>query len=117
MLTIPAPLRADERVRPLLALVDAQLATAAEAAEHLRYDVQHLANMRRHGHGPAYVKLGGRGAIRYRVSELLAWEIAGHGGGVTIERVAMALAVMPELTPTTAAKIVAHLRQFFGVEK
>ena len=116
MLKVSDAVRQVEVVRPLLALLDAQLARPEEVARHLRYDVQHLANLRRSKCGPPYLKIGAKGAIRYRVSEILEWEIIGHGGGITIDRLALALATMPDLTLTTAAKTVEHCRVFFGLE-
>jgi hypothetical protein len=51
-----------------------ELLTAAQVAERWSCSQGHLANMRSAGVGPIYLKLGG--SVRYRVSDLLAYETA-----------------------------------------
>ena len=110
MLPVSETLRNAAAFRPLLALCDAAFLTSIELAEHWRMSVQHMHNMRRLKAGPPYVKLGGVGAIRYRLSEILAWEIAGQGGMITHERIALALGACPGLSPAEATRIAEHLR-------
>ena len=50
------------------------LFTARELADRWNCSVGHLANLRSAGLGPAYLKIGT--AVRYRVSDLLAYEQA-----------------------------------------
>lgn len=95
---------------PVLRLCSTVLLRANEVAKHYRYDLQHVHNMRARGKGPPWVKLGGEGAVRYRLSELLAWEIHGQRGAWTFDRVSLALATMPGMTPEMRRKIEAHLR-------
>lgn len=109
MLATPHNLYLDPAYSPFLALTDAVLLTTEEVARHLRYNPQSLHNMRQRNVGPAYVKLAG-GAIRYRHSEILAYELFGHGGGLTLERVAVALATCPDLKPAARDKIIDHLK-------
>lgn len=107
---LPAP--RSELFAPLLSLADAVLLTTAEVAKHLRYSEQHLHNMRRTGTGIAWLKLPG-GAVRYHLSEVLAWQLHGQCGIVTLERVSAALGTMPGLKPEARAAIDAHLARVF----
>lgn len=109
MLPVPHNLSVDPSYAPFLRLTDGLLLRTEEVAKHLRYEVQSLHNMRRTRTGPAWVKLEG-GAIRYRHSEIIAFELYGHGGGLTIDRVAVALATCPGLKPVEREKIEAHLK-------
>lgn len=115
MLAVPHNLAVDLAFRPVLELLEAHLVTTEELARHWRYNPQSVANMRRLGTGPAFVKLPG-GAVRYRASEALAHELYGHGGGLTMDRVAAALAVCPGLSPTARDKIESHLRSVLCVK-
>lgn len=108
MLHIPDSYTIDPAFKPLLALGEALLFTTADVAQHYRYSEQSLANARRLGTGPAYVKLPS-GGVRYRFSELMAWEISGHGGMVTPERLELAAATLPGLSPSARSAIAAHL--------
>lgn len=99
----------DPSYEPFLRLTDGLLLKTEEAARHLRYNIQSMHNMRQLGTGPAFVKLPG-GAIRYRHSEILAYELYGHGGGLTLDRVALALATCPGLKPEMRVKIEDHLK-------
>lgn len=110
MLATPHNLYLDPAYSPFLALTDAVLLTTEEVARHLRYHPQSLHNMRQRNTGPAYVKMPG-GAIRYRHSDILAYELYGHGGGLTLERVAVALATCPGLKPAEREKIEVHLKR------
>lgn len=102
-------MRVDPTFRPFIDLMEAQYLTTNELAERWRYSAQGVHNMRRNGTGAAYVKLPG-GAIRYRASEIIACELYGHGGGLTMDRVAFALACCPGLKLDAREKIEAHLR-------
>lgn len=116
MLAVPHKLVADETYRPFLALTDALYLTTEEVARHWRYNTQSVSNMRRAGTGPAFVKLPG-GAIRYRHSEVIAHELYGHGGGLTLDRVAAALATVPGLPLVVRDSIEAHLRAVLCVKE
>jgi len=115
MLAAPHNLSVQSAFRPVLDLLEAQFITTEELARHWRYHPQSVHNMRRLGTGPAFVKLPG-GAIRYRTSEVLAHELYGHGGGLTMDRVAAALATCPGLNPIARDKIESHLRSVLCVK-
>lgn len=51
--------------------MDHDLLYEAEAAERLRVSVPTLRRIRVSGHGPAWVKIGGR--ARYPLADLVAW--------------------------------------------
>lgn len=109
MLAVPHNLSVDPAYEPFLRLTEDTLLTTEEVAKHWRYEKQSLHNMRRLRTGPSYVKLPG-GAIRYRHSAILAYELHGHGGGLTLDMVAIALAAMPGLKPAQREAIEAHLK-------
>lgn len=115
MIAVQHKLSVDPAFRPFLDMLEAQLITTEELARRWRYNPQSVANMRRIGTGPAFVKLPG-GAIRYRASEVLAHEFYGHGGGLTMDRVAVALATCPGLSPAARDKIESHLRSVLCVK-
>lgn len=115
MLAIPSKISADAAYRPFLDLLEAQFLTTEEVAGRWRYNVQHVHNMRRLKTGPAWVKLPG-GAIRYRVSDVLAYELFGQGGALTMDRVAAALATCPGLAIGARDQIEAHLRSVLCVK-
>lgn len=110
---MPLPAPRSPHFAPFIGLCDAVLLTTAEVARHLKYSEQHLHNMRRADEGIAFVKLPG-GAIRYQLSEIIAWQLQGQRGPVTLERVSMALATMPRLGPDVRAAIDAHLAAVFS---
>lgn len=76
--------------RPLLQLTDAVMLTSKEVASHLRYSEEAMSLMRRRGKGPAWIKLPS-GGIRYRMSEVLAWELSHERGPLTVERITLAI--------------------------
>lgn len=51
--------------------MDHDLLYEAEAAERLRISIDTLRRIRTSGHGPAWVRIGGR--ARYPLADLLAW--------------------------------------------
>jgi hypothetical protein len=109
MLDISPEIDVNPAYRPFLDLFDALFLTTEELARRWRYSYGSVCNMRRLGTGPSFVRLPG-GAIRYRVSEVLAYELHGHGGGLTMERVAAALATCPNINLAARQKIEEHLR-------
>ncbi|WP_068459003.1 helix-turn-helix transcriptional regulator [Hyphomicrobium sulfonivorans] len=115
MLITPHNLSVDPAFRPFLDLIEGVMLRTEEVAAHWRYSVQSVHNMRRLGTGPAFVRLPG-GAIRYRLSEIMACELYGHGGGLTLDRVALALASCPDLRPAQRQAIENHLRSVLCVK-
>lgn len=110
MLPVPEYVRRSDYFRPMLALCDDVFLTADEVASRWRYATQYVNNMRRNRRGPAFLKLGSNGAIRYRLRDVLAYEIDGQCRTLTQERVAAAIASFPGLDPTKAAELAAHVR-------
>jgi hypothetical protein len=53
-----------------------QLFTSEELAERLGVRIETICNWRKQGYGPAYIKFskGKRGAVRYRATDIQAWE-------------------------------------------
>lgn len=98
--------------RPVLETIDAVLITPADLAAHWRYTENHLSNLRNAQKGLPWVKLP-TGGIRYRMSEVLAAELAGTEGPLTLERVEMAVAAAP-VPEDARAKVLAHLRALFS---
>lgn len=99
--------------QPLLDLCDGVLITPKELAAHWRYDEGSLSNMRRAQRGLPWIKLPSFGAVRYRMADVLAYELAGTSGPITIERIETALATVPGLTYEQRQAVVAHLRAAF----
>ncbi len=99
--------------QPLLDLCDGVLITPKELAAHWRYSENSLSNLRRAQRGLPWIKLPGLGAIRYRMSDVLAFELAGAAGPLTLERVETALATVPGFTHEQRQAIAAHLRAAF----
>ena len=120
MLALPSKLEANPAYRPFLDLLDGVLMlTTEELARRWRLHPGSVSNMRRLGTGPAFVKLPSgekRHTIRYRVSEIFAYELYGHGGGLTMDRVAAALATCPNLNLAARQKIEEHLRSVLCVK-
>lgn len=83
---------------PLVRLLNDQLMTPKEVAAQLRCTANYLANLRRQQRGFPYVRLPfgpkGKGAIRYRQSDIVGAMILGTSGPVSLERVNLAIAGM-----------------------
>lgn len=111
MISLPLPrtLTSHPAHHALVALLDSVLLTSEELAAHWRYSPEYLSNLRRRPNGPPYVKLA-TGSIRYRMSDVIDWEIAGARGPVTIEAVALAMDAAPGLTDAQRVAVVDHLR-------
>lgn len=96
---------------PILRLCESIMATPEELASHWRMSRDYLANVRRAGRGVPHVKLP-TGRVLYRLSDILAAELAGTAGNITLERIELALVALPEVRPELRARIVEHLRSF-----
>jgi hypothetical protein len=97
------------RFEPLAALLKGRYKTTSELAERWRYSEQTLRNARANETGLPYVALP-TGGIRYLEAEIIAAELAGTRGPLSVHRVALELAAMPEVPEALAAAIVARLR-------
>jgi predicted DNA-binding transcriptional regulator AlpA len=62
-------------VRRSIPAADDRLLTPGEFAERERVDIHTVYRWNLSGRGPAYLRLGGR-KIRYRLSDVIAWEQA-----------------------------------------
>ncbi len=49
------------------------LLTTPQAAEILGFSPRALEGWRLRGNGPPYLKIGGRRAVRYRLSDIMSW--------------------------------------------
>lgn len=106
MLEVPSRLAADPAFEPMLRLTDAILLRPGEVAKHLRVTVGHLGFMRRRGGGPRYVRVGRH--VRYRHSDVLAYELGRTSGPVTPDSIALAMATL-KLPADLRNAITAHL--------
>lgn len=61
---------------PRAAIYDDPLLTTDEVAARYGYHPQHLRNLRSQGKGPKAITLPGGKRVRYRASDLLAWELS-----------------------------------------
>lgn len=96
--------------RPLLQLTDAIMLTSKEVAAHLRYSDEALSLMRRRGKGPAWLKLPS-GGVRYRMSEVLAWELEHERGPLTLDRIALAVLSCASVPIEHRAALNEHLQK------
>lgn len=110
---LPVPANMPERFAPLASLLEGSMATPRTLARRWDLSEQTLANNRTAGKGLPFVNLP-TGSVRYYVSEILAAELAGTRGPLSIDRVALELAAMPEVPETLAAAILARLRIALG---
>lgn len=102
-----------DRYAAVLGLVDGVLISSADLARHWGYSENHLANLRRdEAKGLPFIKLP-TGGVRYRLSEVLAAEIAGTVGPITLDRVLLAVAACPGVPAEARAAIAEHLRASF----
>lgn len=99
-----------EAFRPLLQLTDAVMLTSKEVGAHLRYSEEALSLMRRKNKGPTWLKLPS-GGVRYRMSDVLAWEIAAEAGPLTINRVVLAIMSCADVPIEHRAKLADHIQQ------
>lgn len=86
------------------------MVTPRELADRWRLSIGSLQNARSLGTSAIPWVAVSPGAIRYRLSDILWWEMSHTAGAVTPDRVAALLATMPDVPPALAAKIVERLR-------
>lgn len=99
-------------LRPLMNLLDGYLMTAGEVGDHLRYSTERLAHLRKDGAGPPFIKLP-TGGVRYSMSEVMSWQLAGETGPLTLDRVALAVAACVSVPPEHRAALIQHLERTF----
>lgn len=78
-----------ENFAPLLDLLQSRYMTPAQLGARWKWSDQHLANLRRAGKGPAFVRLGR--SVRYPMAEVLRWELVGQSDHVTPDRIDLAV--------------------------
>lgn len=98
---------------PLLDVLNDQLVKVGTIAKRWGCSPTHLGNLRRRGKGPAWVRLYPGGPVRYRWRDVLAYEAAGQGGALTMDRVALAVSTTPGADPGSLVKVISHLRAAF----
>ena len=105
-----------EGYEPLLQLLSDVFVTSSELAAHWRYTQTHLCNLRKRNAGVPHIKLAS-GGVRYRLSDIIAAEIEGTSGPMTIERVCLALAACKDLSAQDRAIAQAHIRMVFEEDR
>lgn len=114
MLPVPAAIADKPDYEAVERLLRETLLTADELADHWRYSTQHLSNLRRAKKGPPFIKLMG-GAVRYRMSDIMRYEL--HGSrGYTPERLQMALLTFPGLDYGQRQAIAEHVKRVLSEE-
>jgi len=106
---IPEVISADKSLAPLSAVLSDTLMTVNELARRWSYQSEgNLANARRAGKPPAFIKLPS-GGIRYRTSDVLAVESGNHG--FNFEKALDVLSFCPGVSLKLRAEVDAFLRQ------
>lgn len=100
---------ADVIIEPSLAAADDILLTTEQVANRYQQEVGTLANARARGEGLPWVKTA-TGAVRYKLSDVLASETAGNRG-FSWQRLAKALEGYKGLTTGEAQKLLTHLKE------
>jgi len=111
---IPAELTQHEAYAPVIRLLNDTLLTPKEVAARWRITTTYLCNLRREQRGFPFVRLpfgpAGRGAIRYRLSDVVAAEFIGTGGPVNFEKVLLAVSACRFLSLDDQWLVQRHLR-------
>ena len=101
---------------PLCRLLDDVFVDTVDLAERYGYDKNTLSNLRRRDGGKRsfpYVRLPG-GGIRYPVSGVVAMELQGTYGAMTLDRVKLLLLADPGLSEHQKAALSARLDKAFA---
>jgi hypothetical protein len=116
MLHYPSKLKVHPAHRALLDVLEGQYLKPSALARRWQWSEQHLANLRKAGKGPAYVKLGR--SVRYSMADAIAWEVTGHCEHVTRDRLALAVSALQGFSLDQIAEIQTQLESLlYGVEK
>ena len=94
--------------QPLFDMLETVMIDSATLSSHWSYSENHLCNLRRLNKGPPWVKLP-TGGVRYRLSEVLASEIAGTSAALTLERVLLAVSACTAVPLAQRGVMLAHL--------
>ena len=104
---------------PLTRLLVDTLVKPKDLAARWSFSDDHLSSLRRRNIGPAWIRLptaGGTakrplGAIRYRLSSIIAAELSGTHGALTFERVALAIVACDFLSEEQRAALIMKLKR------
>lgn len=95
---------------PLLDVLNEIFMTPHELGDRWRYTQAHLSNLRRAGKGPRYIKLAETGGIRYFASDIVASEISGTAGKITLSDVELAATACTSVPEEHRVAMLEHLR-------
>lgn len=115
MLPTPKIVALHPAYRGLLDVLEAHYVSASIPAARWGWSEQHLANLRKSGKGPAFVRLGR--SVRYSTAEILAWEISGQSSQVTADRVSLACAALQGLSLDQRASVAQQLQSILFARK
>jgi hypothetical protein len=104
-------------LEPVLTLLSDALVRSRNLCVRWRLTSSHLANSRRVSRGPPVIRLalgGKRPPIRYRVSDIVAAELFGVSGAVSLDLALIAIAACADLPLDTRAALQEHLRSTLG---
>ena len=107
---LPVPANMPPRFKPVADLCAGVYVTTDELAGRRRVSIGTLANNRSNGTGTPCVTLPGK-KVLYRLSEVLAEEIAGMRGPFSIDRMALELSVMADVPEKLSLRIIDHMRK------
>jgi hypothetical protein len=97
-LPIPRAITTHAAYEPVVRLLADQLITSKQLSDRWGLTISHLSNLRRAEHALPFLRLPtgpkGKGAIRYRLSGVIAAEIAGTSGATNAERISLAVAAV-----------------------
>lgn len=116
-IVVPVAVTRAEHLRPLADYLRDTLVTPAMLSKRWGYSEDHLANLRRAQKGPPWIRLdtgGSRGGIRYRLSDVIAAELEGTRGRVSLEQVRMTISACSEVPPEGRARLIQLLDTIFG---
>lgn len=103
---------------PLVALLRDTLIKPSDLIRRWGQSADHLSSCRRRGVGIPFIRLPGvkpgKGSIRYRLSDVIAAELQGMSGPLSLERVCLVVAGLTELSEVQRAAVVSALRRAFG---
>lgn len=105
---LPKPTVTPSVLAPVLPFLDAVMMTAKEVATHWRMSPEYIANLRRRpGDGPTHVKLPS-GAVRYRLSDVVLFELVGQRG-LSPETAYLAIRSVPDVSDPIKDRMCAAL--------
>jgi len=123
-MTVPYPrkLEAKEIYSPLLALRNDTLLRPIDVTTRWQVGVDHLVRLRERGAGPAWLRLPGSrkvedrptGQIRYRLSDIVAAELDGAAGPLTLARVYLAVSACDFLSEAQRTAVILKLEAALG---